>query len=367
MDTRARHGSGLSVEGLNLMAQRIRQSVASLDAYVPGEQINEPGVVKLNTNENPYPPSPKVAEALAGVGADRLRKYPDPLCTDLRAALADLHGCAPSQVFVGNGSDEVLALCTRAFVENNGGIGYFDPSYSLYTVLADIRAVAGMPTALADDFAWVEPRVDGCSLFFLTCPNAPTGIAYPPESIRTFAAGFPGVVVVDEAYADFATANCIGAALESDNMIVARTFSKSYSLAGLRVGYAVGPGPLIRALFKIKDSYNVDAISQAVALAAVRDPRHMSANAARIIRTREHLSGSLAAMGFDVCPSQANFVWARPFRIGARELFETLRKRRILIRYFAGGRTDAFVRITVGTDDEIEQLLRVIGEIQPAV
>ncbi len=348
----------------------IRQSVRDLDGYVPGEQPDEPSIIKLNTNENPYPPSAKVGEALSSMNASELVRYPDPLCRELREKLAELHGCNVDQVFVGNGSDEVLALCTRAFVENDGSVGFFDPTYSLYTVLAKIRAVGEHVVPLRDDFRWpIDEAVtelagdDTCSLFFFTNPNAPTGRLCPLEDVRRFCEGFRGVVVVDEAYVDFADECCDRLALELDNVIVARTFSKSYSLAGLRLGYAIACAALVEALYKIKDSYNVDGIAQRVALAAIEDIAVMEENTARVVATRDRLAGCLGALGFAVCPSQANFLFVEPSAMGAKEMFEALRAHRILVRYFPGERTGRFLRITVGTDEDVDRLLEVVRSL----
>jgi len=341
----------------------IRQCVERMTAYQPGEQPVAPAVVKLNTNENPYPPSPRVAAALRALDAAWLRRYPDPDCAELRKMLGRQHGCTPSQVFVGNGSDEILALCTRAFVENDGAIGYTVPSYSLYPVLAAMRGVEQRPVELGADFGLVLPEDTTASLFLLTNPNAPTGIQYPRQQVRRLCEAAAGVVVLDEAYVDFADDDGMGLALELPNTIVARTLSKSYSLAGLRLGYAVGPEPLIGALHKIKDSYNVDAAAQALAAAALSDRRSMKRNVMRIRATRERLSVALREMGFSVYPSQTNFVWAEPGGMGAAELFAALRERGILIRYFDAPRTRAYVRITVGTDKEIDRLLAAIGEL----
>lgn len=345
------------------MSSLIRNSVAKMTAYTPGEQPAGTDVIKLNTNENPYPPSPKVLETLTELNAGGLRLYPDPECKLLRKRIAELHGCRPSRVFVGNGSDEALALCTRAFVEDDGSIGYFDPSYSLYPVLADIRGARKYPVDLAKDFTWRMPTDFTCSLFLMTNPNAPTGLLYPHDTVREFCEQLDGVVVIDEAYVDFSDRDCVDLALELENVLVARTLSKSCSLAGLRVGYALGPERLIEALFKVKDSYNLNALSQQLALAALGDVEHMRGNVARIKATRDRLSAALGDMGFTVCVSQANFVWAKPGTVTAAELFASLKDRKIFIRHFPGRQTKDYVRITVGTDAEIDLLLDAIEEL----
>ena len=342
----------------------IRESVQRLSAYVPGEQPQGRRIVKLNTNENPYPPSPKVAEALLALDATDLRLYPTPVSAPLRARIAALHGCHVENVFVGNGSDEVLALCTRAFVENDGSIGYFDPSYSLYPVLSDIRDVEKRPVDLDENFGWQTPAFDHSDLFFLTNPNAPTSMLFPKEDIETFCASFKGVVLLDEAYVDFSDENCMDLALKYKNVLTMRTLSKSFSLAGLRVGYAVGPATLVDALMKLKDSYNLDRVAQTLALAALEDVEHMRANVNRIVATRTSLSAGLGSCGFRVFPSQTNFLWAEPPScISAEDLFEKLREQGILIRYFPGSKTGRYVRITVGTETEVAALLSAVRDV----
>ena len=338
----------------------IRNAVQKLQAYVPGEQPKDANVIKLNTNENPFPPSPRVFEALRTFDAEKLRLYSDPVCSALRQRIAGLHGCKPENVFVGNGSDEVLALCARAFVERNGTIGFFDPSYSLYPVLSAIEDIATKPLPLTADFGWVTPPPDFCNLFFLTNPNAPTSLLFAKKSIADFCKSFRGVVLIDEAYVDFAPEHCADLALSLPNVLVARTLSKSYSLAGLRLGYALGPAPLIDALFKIKDSYNVSMLSQHLALAAFNDQEHLRANVAKIIATRERAAASLRERGWTVFASATNFLWAKPPQKPAREIFEMLRAKKIYVRHFPGPRTGDFLRITIGTDSQMDALLAVL-------
>jgi len=348
------------------MISLVRKCVKEMNAYVPGEQPSDPAVVKLNTNENPYPPSPAVMRALKGIAPDMLRRYPDPDCKDLRAAIAKLHGCKAEQVFVGNGSDEILALASRAFVEDDGLLAYFDPSYSLYPVLARIRDVKTFAVGLNNDFSWPArpwrlPAKTG--LFYMTNPNAPTGMLYPKKDVLSFCRKFRRVVIIDEAYADFARENDMDLALKLKNTLVLRTLSKAYSLAGLRVGYAVGPKELIAALFKVKDSYNVDRAAQCLALAAINDQAHMRANARRVKATRERLANALRNMDFEAPPSETNFIWARPGRLTAKSLFLKLRRKNILVRYFGAGLTREYLRISIGTDDQINRLLKTISEI----
>lgn len=337
----------------------ICKNVQALEAYTPGEQPKDPGIIKLNTNENPYPPSPRVAEALKAFDVSRLRLYPDPVFQRLRQRIAEIHGCAGEQVFIGNGSDEILALCTRAFVENDGSVGYFVPSYSLYPVLADIRGVGRRPVQLNDDFTWRMPDGYAASLFFITNPNAPTSMMHDKRTVAAFCARFDGVVLVDEAYGDFADADCMDLALaaENANTLVMRTFSKSFSLAGLRFGYVIGPEALIGALYKIKDSYNMDMLAQVVGLAALDDLDHMRENVRKIRATRERLAGVLRQRGWRVCDSQTNFLFARPPDGGARRVFESLKAAKIYVRYFPGAMTGDYLRITVGTEAQADALL----------
>ena len=335
---------------------RITKCVRRLQAYTPGEQPKAKNIVKLNTNENPYPPSPKCAAVLKAFDLDCLRRYPDPEFSALRQALAQLNRTRPENIFVGNGSDEILSLAAKSFVENDEQIGSLDPSYSLYKTLADIR-----------DVKWVGPENRGkkVSLFLWTNPNAPTGTFVESKAIAAFARKFRGVVLIDEAYADFARTNCmhLATAAKNRNILVMRTFSKSYSLAGLRVGYCVGPKDLIAALYKVKDSYNVDAIAQAVALAAVKDQKWMKANVAKVVKTRRWFTAELVRRGWDVLPSESNFVFARPPRRNAADLFDALRKRNIFVRYFRGPKTGDRLRVTIGTDSQMKKLLKALNEL----
>ena len=370
----------------------IARHVRKLAGYVPGEQPKSKKVVKLNTNENAYPPSPKCAEVLAKFDPDRLRRYCDPDCTALREALAELNHTTSDRVFIGNGSDEILALCAKAFVENDEAIGSLDPSYSLYKTLAAIRDVKWVGVSdLRPSTSDLRPPT---TLFLLTNPNAPTGEWREPAEIAAFAKKFKGVVLVDEAYGDFARGNCMALATaeKNRNILVMRTFSKSFSLAGLRVGYCVGPKALIDALVKIKDSYNVDAIAQSVALAAVEDIAWMKANVAKIVDTRRRFTAELEKRGWNVIPSESNFVFAKPpcessspaTKRGATAadkpaalpscagplaakkaaaIFEALKAKNIFVRYFPGPKTGERRRITVGTPAQMKKLLAALDEI----
>ena len=343
---------------------RIAKHIRSLEGYVPGEQPKSHSVVKLNTNENPYPPSPKCAEALCGFDLDNLRRYPDPNCSALAEAIARANGTTADRVFVGNGSDEILALSARAFVENDESIGSLDPSYSLYKTLAAIRDVKwiGTPCGRLLDLNKTLCSQDKgkVSLFLWTNPNAPTGEYADPKKIAAFARKFPGVVLVDEAYADFAQGNCMKLATSprNRNVLVMRTFSKSYSLAGLRVGYCVGPKDLIEALYKIKDSYNVDAVAQRLALTAFNDRAYHIKTVAKVVKTRKAFVKALEKRGWDILPSEANFVFAKPpAGASAAEIFSYLKSQDIFVRYFPGPLTGERIRITIGTDEQMKTLL----------
>ena len=340
---------------------RITESAKRLEAYTPGEQPKSKNVIKLNTNENPYPPSPKCAKVLASFELDKLRRYPDPVFIALREEIAKATGAKVENVFVGNGSDEVLSLAAKAFVENDEIIASLDPSYSLYKTLAAIRDVEWAGTPVGGKINIPEKA----SLFLWTNPNAPTGELSDPQAIARFACKFPGIVIVDEAYADFAKVNCMSLSTDpkNKNIIVMRTFSKSYSLAGLRVGFCVGPADLIEALYKIKDSYNVDALAQAIALAALKDRAYHKKTVSKVIKTREAFTKELEKRGWDVIPSETNFVFAKPPKAPAADIFAALKKKNIFVRYFPGELTGDRLRITIGTDDEMKKLLKALDSM----
>ncbi len=334
-----------------------------MSGYVPGEQPKGEKIIKLNTNENPWLCTPEVRDILNEIDIAELAKYPDPLCTDVRQVIAEMHEVGTGNVFAGNGSDEILALCIRAFCERDGSVGYFDPSYSLYPVLAQIEEVETRPVALGKEYEWQMPEGYEASVFFLTNPNAPTSMLFPKDEIEAFVKTFPGVVVIDEAYADFARESCMEFASKYDNVIVARTLSKSYALAGIRFGYCVGAKPLIDALFKIKDSYNVSRLTQELARVALLDEGTMEAITSAVKGTRGLISAELTALGFKVYPSETNFIWAKPPKPGAKKIFEELRRRNIFVRWFDGPRTKDCLRITVGTNEQMMTLVENLEEI----
>ena len=339
------------------MSSLIRKSVQAMTPYVPGEQPRDRDVVKLNTNENPYPPSPRVREVLEDFDTSDLAVYPDPTCSALRHRIAEIHHVGEEQVIVGNGTDELLALCTRAFVEPGGVVGAFDLTYSLYPVLSEIQDLEYRSVPLGKHFEWAMPLDANYDLFFLANPNAPTGTSFAIDDVRRLCAHVAGVVLIDEAYVEFANGDCMGLVQESDNVIVTRTLSKAFSLAGLRLGYAIGPEELIKALLTIKDSYNVSRLTQELGLAALSDLEHMRENCEAICRTRKRVRTGLVKMGFEALDSKANFLWVKPPRVSAEELFEELRKVAIVVRYFPGEMTGEYLRISIGTDEEMDRFL----------
>jgi histidinol-phosphate aminotransferase len=355
------------------MTQRlIRPLVEGLHAYVPGEQPRIAGLIKLNTNENPYPPSPKVLRAVKTAVDGRLRLYPNPAAQALRERLARLHRCGAENIIVGNGSDELLAMAVRAFVEpGSGRAQWFSPSYSLYPVIVRQHG-AGLGSApLEPDFSL--PSISrlrmtkgwsfDAALTFVTTPNAPSGRGCPTRELDALCRALRGVVILDEAYVDFASENAMALALRRPNVLVSRTFSKGYSLCFQRVGYFVGPPALIAALDKIRDSYNVNGLGQIAALATLDDLPYYRRNTRRIIATRKWLGARLSDLGFGVLPSEANFVFAKTPRLPAKEWLARLRERKILVRWFDSPATRDHLRITIGTDAEARAVVRAAKDI----
>jgi len=344
-----------------------RELLKPLTGYVPGEQPR-PGerIIKLNTNENPYPPSPRVMEAIAALGADGLRRYPDPNSVELRQTAAELYGFAgPEWAIAGNGSDELLAMIVRTFSDPGDTIWSAYPTYSLYDTLVKLHGAKYAGIDLNKDFQMTpEFFTRKGRVFFLARPNAPSGVSSPKAEVEKLCKSFDGIVVIDEAYADFDQDDCMDFPQRFENAIVTRTFSKSYSLCGLRAGLAFARPEIIAELMKTKDSYNLSAVSQAGATAALRDQAHMKANAAKVIATRARMTEQLRTIGFSVPESRGNFVLARWNATPVtKDIFLRLRERKIVVRYFeARGLTDA-LRISVGTDAETDALLTAIREI----
>ena len=385
-----------------------------LHAYVPGEQPKIKGLIKLNTNENPYPPSPKVLAAVKAAVDGRLRLYPNPTAEKLRAKLARLHGCAPENIIVGNGSDELLALAVRCFAEPKqkedrrwkmedrkkslakATVQYFTPSYSLYPVLADTHGAVKNAVPLNGDFSMpgVSELKRGnkwnfdAALTFVTTPNAPSGRGYQTSGLEKLCRAQEGVTILDEAYVDFARENAAALALKFPHVLVARTFSKAYSLCFQRVGYFVGHAELIAALDKMRDSYNVNGLGQIAAEATLDDLKFYRANFKKIITTREWLARELTQCGFRVLPSQTNFILAKPpeakdetgdrkpeihpalresFKShpspSAQEWLQKLRAKKILVRWFSAPEVSDYLRITIGTPAEAAALVQAVKNL----
>lgn len=338
-----------------------RPEIDAMTGYTPGEQPKIPNLIKLNTNENPYPPSPRVGEALRAFDFTRLRRYSDPNADALREIFAARHGVKPENVIAGNGSDDLLTMIFRAFTDPWHLVVAPDPTYSLYPVLAKMQSAPYRRIPLTrGDFEWPEdltPYFADANLLIFARPNAPTGNVLPLARVRALCEAFPGVVVIDEAYADFAADNAMELAKTMPNVLVTRTFSKSYSLAGLRLGYAVGDARLIAGLFKLKDSYNLDALTQALGHVAFEDTAYHDEICRKVKATRDAFAPELREIGFHTVPSQTNFVFARPPDGDGERYFRRLRENAVLVRYFSAAETREYVRISIGTDAETDRLL----------
>ena len=342
-----------------------RDNIEKMEGYTPGKQPKDGIYIKLNTNENPYPPSQKVLDAIQKAVNVDLRLYPDPLAVKAREKVASVLGVKPGQVLLGNGSDDILTIIIRSFVGYNDKVVVPYPTYSLYETLIEFQEGELCNVDFSENFTLSDNIIiKGAKVTFLSNPNSPSGTLIPPETVAELARKIDGVLVIDEAYVDFANSNCLDLVDIHDNIIVLRTLSKSYSLAGLRLGYGIAQEQLINGMIKVKDSYNVDRLCMAGVIAALDDQESMNANVEKIKRTRTFLSSTLTKWGFFVYPSQSNFVFARsPKGVDAKNLFNDLAKKKILVRYFDRPKTDNCIRITVGTDDEIRRLLDNISAI----
>lgn len=349
------------------MSQYWTSLVQQLDPYVPGEQPQDQQYVKLNTNENPYPPSPASIEAINNYDKDRLKLYPDPESTALRRALAERFAVNIENVFMGNGSDEVLAHSFQAFFKHDKALLFPDISYSFYPVYCSLYNIKYQPVALSDDFT-IEVEdyaVENGGIIFPN-PNAPTSKLMPLDQIEQLCQNSNSVVIVDEAYIDFGGESAIPLTSIYDNLLVIQTFSKARSLAGLRLGYAIGHADLIEGLNRIKNSFNsypIDSIAQAAAIASLKDEDYFQESRRQIMHTRDSLTRHLGKMGFEVLPSAANFVFARHPIHTASDLYLELKKQGVLVRYFNKPRIDNYLRITVGTDAEISILCKRLQQI----
>jgi histidinol-phosphate aminotransferase len=346
------------------MTNYIRPNIRAMAGYVPGEQPREGTIIKLNTNENPYPPSPRVFEAIqAALTGDRLRKYPDPMGAAFRQAAGRVHGVDPDSILIGNGSDDVLTIVTRAFVPAGGLVVSMTPSYILYRTLAELQNARFEAVPFTSTWGLPNPwPISKADLTFLTSPNSPSGTTLAPTEIERLIGEIDSPVVIDEAYVAFAEADNLALA-RRPNVIVARSMSKAYSLAGIRFGYAIADPALVRELVKVKDSYNCDVLSLAAATAAIEDEAYLASTRAKILATRTSMATELTQLGFNVCPSQANFLWCRRADRPVKPLYEELKKRNILVRYMNYADYGDGLRISVGTDEEIDRLLDQLGNL----
>jgi histidinol-phosphate aminotransferase len=343
------------------MSRYFLDHIDRMAGYVPGEQPRDGGFIKLNTNENPYPPSPRVLEAIAGAVGDRLRFYPDPVGTAFRRVAASLHGVEPAMILAGNGSDDLLTIITRAFAGPGDLVAYPTPSYILYRTLAEIQGAKSVEVPFDGDwsldpaeFAKLNPRV-----VYIANPNSPSGTMLSPARLGSIAEAVDCPLVVDEAYVNFADGDAVGLIEDHPNVIVLRTLSKGYSLAGLRLGYLIARAEIVEGLIKVKDSYNCDTLSLVGGAAALEDREYLAEASGKIRATRTRLTRAIRGLGYLVPESRANFVWCTGGP-PAPATYESLKARKILVRLMRyPGQPDG-LRITVGTDAEIDRLLEAL-------
>jgi histidinol-phosphate aminotransferase len=346
-----------------------RDNVERTEGYTPGFQPKAAEVVKLNTNENPYPPSPLVMKTLAEIKPEQLRRYPDPLGNAFREAAAELNGVGPENVMCCNGGDDLLSITIRAFCDERRPLAYPVPTYSLYPVLARLQNCETIEVPFNERFDLpAELAKTGAALTIVCNPNAPSGSVVPVEELASLADRLTGVLLIDEAYVDFAQHNCTSLIRSFGNVIVLRTLSKGYSLAGLRFGYALAQKDLIDGLVKVKDSYNVDAVAIALATAALKDQAYFRQNVEKITRDRQVLTEQLRALGFAVADSSSNFVFAQVQAKGvsalpAARIHEQLAQRNIFVRYWNAPGIQDKLRISVGTKEQNEKLIAALKDI----
>lgn len=344
-----------------------RDNIAKLAGYMPGFQPHGVDVVKLNTNENPYPPSLLAVESIRNFSVDNLRRYPQPLGDDFRKAAAEVTGVTPENIMCTNGGDDLLTICFRAFCDETRGVAYPVSTYSLYPVLAKLQNCKAFEVPFGEDYSLPADALaaSGAGLVIVCNPNAPNGSFVRAGEMEKLARKLSGksVLLIDEAYVDFSEENCVGLVDRCDNVIILRSMSKGYSLAGLRFGYAIAPAEMIAGLRKVKDSYNVNAIAIAAATAAIRDRDYFKLNVEKIKAERRELIDGLRDLGFDVPESSANFVLARCTNCNAADIYKSLADKKIFVRYFKLAGLDDKLRITVGTQEDNHQLLGSLKEI----
>ncbi|MHC4243965.1 MAG: histidinol-phosphate transaminase [Planctomycetota bacterium] len=341
-----------------------RENIEKAKGYEPGFQPKQTDVLKLNTNENPYPPSPQVLEVLTEIKPEQLRRYPDPIGEQFRQAAAKVNSLSADNILCCNGGDELLTIAFRAFCDENRPVAYPIPTYSLYPVLANLQNCKAIEVPFDAEFN-LPPKLaaTGASLTIVCNPNAPSATFIEPGELASFADELEGILLIDEAYIDFADDNCVNLVKDFDNVIILRSMSKGYGLAGLRFGYAIASPPLIAGLLKIKDSYNVNALAIAVATAAIKDQKYFKENVERVKRDRDILIEQLRALKFKVAKSSANFVLAESKNCKVSEIYDKLLKRNIYVRYFELSGLSNKLRITVGTSEQNDKLVLTLKEI----
>ncbi len=347
-------------------ATQVRANIQQMNGYAPGEQPRVGKIIKLNTNENPYPPSEKVVQAIQQAATGALQRYPDPMATPFRLAAAQRWGVEPDWVLAGNGSDDLLTILTRTFVGEGQTLRLPYPSYILYRTLADIQGARFEEIPFRQDWTlgeeFIAPAAD-LRLVFLPNPNSPSGTVISKDQIRSWAEQLDCPLFVDEAYADFANSSCVDLTRECPNVIVTRTMSKSYALAGIRFGYLIAQPAIIQQLAKVKDSYNCDTLSIAAATAALMDEAWLAQNIQTIQSDRQRLTAGLQELGFIVQPSEANFVWCTHPKHHHQTLYQQLKDQGILVRYMDYPNWGNGLRMTVGNTDQINALLAVLSQL----
>lgn len=341
-----------------------RNAVDQTQGYVPGFQPKQGDAVKLNANENPYPPSPAVMQALAGLTAEHLRRYPEARADSFREAAAEVNDVEPDNIICGKGGDDLLSVALRAFCDESRPVAYPVPTYSLYRVLADLEGCPALEIPFNTGFRLPAELARTSAALTIVCnPNAPSATWIPTEELAELAASLTGVLLIDEAYVDFAPGDAGRLVKEFDNVMILRSLSKGYSLAGLRFGYAIAPRNLIAGLMKVKDSYNVDAIAITLATAAIKDQAYLAQNIERIRRQRQSLTTRLRALGFEVSDSHTNFVQAQPRGASASAIHVQLARRNIYVRHYDVPHLKDTLRISIGTEEQNDRLATALQEI----
>jgi len=344
-----------------------RDNIEKIKGYEPGFQPKSVDIIKLNTNENPYLPSPQAVEVLSRINVEQLRRYPDPVGTAFREAAAEVHGVSPENIMCCNGGDDLLTIAFRTFCDENRPVAYPVPTYSLYPVLANLQNCKALEVPFDHEFNLPVDLIKTDAALTIVCnPNAPSGSFISVGELASLADELSGVLLIDEAYADFADENCAGLVKDFDNVIILRSMSKGYGLAGLRFGYAIAPVGLISGLLKVKDSYNVDAVAIAVATAAIKDQEYFRQTTGNVKKARELLTAQLLALKFEVPRSYSNFVLAETKRCKARVIYDKLVQRNIYVRYFDLPGLENKLRITVGTEEQNDKVILALKEILQA-